>query len=89
MVMMIATTITQKGQVTIPVHIREKLNVKTGQKVVFEERGDEVFVKAVPDFLSLMGSVKTTKKYNKQQADRAVGKYLAKQHRKKILREQG
>lgn len=86
---MIATTITQKGQVTIPVHIREKLSVRAGQKVIFEERGDEIVVKAVPDFLSLMGSLKTTRKYNKQQADRAVGKYLARQHRKKILREQG
>lgn len=85
---MIATTITQKGQVTIPVNIRKKLGVETGQRVVFEERGDEVVVKAVPDFLSLMGSIKTNKKYNKREADRAVSKYLAKQYRKKILREQ-
>jgi len=85
---MIATTITQKGQVTIPARIREKLNVKTGQKVVFEEHGNDVIVRAVADFLSLMGSLKSGRKYNKREADRAVGKYLAKQYRKKILREQ-
>ena len=85
---MIATTITQKGQVTIPAHIRRKLSVKAGQKVVFEERGDEVIVKTVADFLSLMGSVKTNKRYDKQKADKAVGKYLAKTYREKLSREQ-
>ena len=88
MVLMIATTITQKGQVTIPVHIRKKLSIKTGQKVIFEERGDEIIVKAVPDFLTLIGSLKTNKKYDKRKADQAIGKYLAKQHSAKLLREQ-
>ena len=85
---MIATTITQKGQVTIPVHIRKKLSIKTGQKVIFEERGDEIIVKAVPDFLTLMGSLKTNKKYNKRKANLAVGKYLAKRYGEKLIREQ-
>lgn len=85
---MIATTITQKGQVTIPVYIRRKLGVESGQKIVFEERGNEVVVKAIPDFLSLMGSVKTKVKYDKRKANQVVGKYLAEQHRKKLLREQ-
>lgn len=81
---MIATTITQKGQVTIPVNIRKKLGVETGQRVVFEERGDEVVVKAVPDFLSLMGSIKTKIKYDKRKARKAVGDYLAKRYAEKI-----
>ena len=82
------TTITQKGQATIPVYIRRKLRVKSGEKVVFEERGDEVVVKAVPDFLSLMGALKTDKKYDKQKIDAAVGKYIVKEHSEKLLREQ-
>jgi len=85
---MIATTITQKGQVTIPVHIRKKLSIKTGQKVIFEERGDEIIVKAVPDFLTLMGSLKTNEKYDKQKANQAIGKYLAKHYGEKLIREQ-
>ncbi len=88
MVLMIATTITQKGQVTIPIHIRRKLSIVSGQKVVFEERGSEVIVKAIPDFLGLMGSLATHKKYDKQKVVAAVGKYLSGQHRKKLLREQ-
>lgn len=86
--MQLITTITQKGQVTIPASIRKKLSIKTGQKVIFKERGDEVIMKAVPDFLSLMGSLKTKKKYNKKEVEKAVGKYFAAQHRQKLLREQ-
>lgn len=86
--MQYTSTITQKGQATIPVHIRKKLRVGSGQKVIFEERGDEVIVKAVPDFLGLMGSLKTSKKYDKQKVEKAVGKYLAKQYNHKLLREQ-
>ena len=34
--------VTSKGQITIPVEIRKKLNLKTGDKVVFIEDGDRV-----------------------------------------------
>ena len=85
--MQYATTITQKGQATIPIHIRRKLRVKAGEKVIFEEREDEVVVKAVPDFLSLMGTLKMNKKYDKQKVDTAVGRYISKQHSEKLLRE--
>jgi AbrB family looped-hinge helix DNA binding protein len=34
--------ITSKGQITIPVEIRKKLNLKTGDKVVFIEDGDKI-----------------------------------------------
>lgn len=34
--------ITSKGQITIPIEIRKKLNLKTGDKVVFIEDGDRV-----------------------------------------------
>ena len=34
--------VTSKGQITIPVEIRKKLNLKTGDKVVFIEDGDKV-----------------------------------------------
>ena len=33
---------TSKGQITIPVEIRKKLNLKTGDKVIFIEDGDRV-----------------------------------------------
>ena len=34
--------ITSKGQITIPIEIRKKLNLKTGDKVVFIEDGDKI-----------------------------------------------
>lgn len=34
--------ITSKGQITIPIEIRKKLNLKIGDKVVFIEDGDKV-----------------------------------------------
>jgi AbrB family looped-hinge helix DNA binding protein len=40
--------ITSKGQITIPIDIRKKLNLKEGDKVVFIEDGGEImFVNAV------------------------------------------
>jgi AbrB family looped-hinge helix DNA binding protein len=41
-------TITSKGQVTIPVGIRERLGLKTGQVLEFDETSP--FIKAVPVF---------------------------------------
>ncbi len=86
--MQFVTTLTQKGQVTIPIHIRKKLDVKSGQKIAFEERGGEIIVKGAPDFLSLMGSLKANKKFDEQKVREAVSKHLAKQYSQKLRREQ-
>jgi AbrB family looped-hinge helix DNA binding protein len=39
-----ATTVTSKGQVTIPKHLRDSMNIRPGSKVSFEpnEHGDPV-----------------------------------------------
>ncbi len=36
--------VTSKGQITIPVEIRKKLNLKNGDKVVFIEDQDKVYI---------------------------------------------
>lgn len=36
--------ITSKGQITIPIGIRKKLNLKEGDKVIFIEEGDKIVV---------------------------------------------
>jgi len=38
-------TITSKGQVTIPKEIREYLDLKEGEEIVFIKRGDEVSIR--------------------------------------------
>lgn len=36
--------VTSKGQITIPVEIRKKLNLKNGDKVVFIEDQNKIFI---------------------------------------------
>jgi AbrB family looped-hinge helix DNA binding protein len=57
-VRMLESTITRKGQVTIPKAIRDRLGVKEGEKVLFVMRGEEVVMKVVKGtILDLRGSV--------------------------------
>ena len=56
---MISSTVTQKGQVTIPKEIRTRLGIHEGEKVMFVSRGDEVVLKVVRgNILDLKGSIK-------------------------------
>lgn len=55
------STITEKGQVTIPKHLRQRMGMKPGQKVVFEEQAGGVMLRAVVDkdpLRDLLGLVK-------------------------------
>lgn len=55
---MFESTMTRKGQVTIPKAIRDRLGVKEGEKVLFVMRGEEVVLKVVKGtILDLKGSV--------------------------------
>ncbi len=38
------STVTQKGQVTIPAAVRRKLGLRTGDRVAFVQDGDRVLV---------------------------------------------
>lgn len=77
------TRVTSKGQATIPVSIRRKLGVKSGHRVIFEEHNNTVSIRAVPDFFSLRGSLKTKIKWDEKKAKEAVGKMLAKRYEQK------
>ena len=75
---MFPTTITQKGQVTIPVWIRKLVELKPRQKVIVTIENDMVVIKPAPDFFSLKGSIKSKRKYSKKAAREAIGRYLGK-----------
>lgn len=62
--MNLISTITTKGQVTIPLYIRESLGLKPNLKVVFIKQNDRVYLKPAVNFLDLAGSVKTNKPFN-------------------------
>lgn len=66
-----ATTLTQKGQVTIPKQFREKLGLKPGLKIKFYYKpggNQELVLQAAKSFISLRGMFETTKKYSKKKA---------------------
>ncbi|MBW2072746.1 MAG: AbrB/MazE/SpoVT family DNA-binding domain-containing protein [Deltaproteobacteria bacterium] len=49
--------VTQKGQVTIPRHIRLHLGIKTGDEIIFEVHNDRAVLK------KKTGSIKNLEKY--------------------------
>ena len=53
---MIKSTVTDKGQTTIPLPVREKLNLKPQQTLTWEVRSDgSVLIKPLPDVMELFG----------------------------------
>ena len=55
------TMVTQKGQVTIPKKVRERLNIKQGDEVIFEVNEDNVVIRkkeSRPQFRKYIGYLK-------------------------------
>lgn len=77
------STVTQKGQITIPIAIRRHWGLEPQQQVVFVKKEDAVEIKPAVNFFELRGSIKTKKKYSDKIANHAVGEYLGKQHAQK------
>ena len=79
------TTVTQKGQATIPVQIRQLLGIKKNTKIVFEIKNNkEVSIKPVVDFFSLKGSVKTDKPFDVEAMEKAVEEAVVLKYGKKL-----
>lgn len=77
------TTLTQKGQATIPVSLRRKLGLKKGHRILFEERGGEVLVKKISSLEELQGSLKSRIRFNDKEADKVIEKAVAKDYARK------
>ncbi|MFA4845174.1 MAG: AbrB/MazE/SpoVT family DNA-binding domain-containing protein [Patescibacteria group bacterium] len=56
------TTMTQKGQITVPQYIRKALHVDRDSKflITLDEAGGLVILKPIVDLLSLAGSLKSS-----------------------------
>lgn len=78
--MIYTATVTQKGQVTIPIHIRKILGVKPYEKIAFKNSAHTITLIPVPDFLSMRGSIKSKKKYADNRADRKVLTLIKKEY---------
>lgn len=60
--MQFTTTVTQKGQVTLPKVLRDEYGIEKYQKVVIERGKDHLIVRPVSDILELAGTVVPIKK---------------------------
>jgi len=61
-----AVRVQEKGQVTIPLEIREKLNLKKGDLVTFIETNDGIVIR--PAELVIIEASSKSKKYSKRKA---------------------
>jgi AbrB family looped-hinge helix DNA binding protein len=53
-----AAKVTSKGQVTIPKAVRDALELREGDEVVFRVEGTRAVMARTPNFLTLAGSIK-------------------------------
>lgn len=58
---MLISTVTQKGQATIPLNLRESLGLFPGTKVQFLEGDGEIKLRLLPTLESFMGVLKGKK----------------------------
>lgn len=71
------TTLTQKGQVTIPLLLRKQLGLVTGMKIRFvtnQARTSELILSPMRDFFSFKGTIKSHKRYSKAAARKSYMK---------------
>lgn len=79
-------SVTEKGQITIPVEVRRWLKVKSGDQVAFNKKEKHVIIKSAKSFLDLKGSIKSVKTYSDEEADHAVKGYFRKNYARKTAR---
>lgn len=63
---MLTTSVTQKGQITIPKEVRTYLGISPRNKVIFEKTKNGYQIKKAPDLLSLAGKGKALIRKNKK-----------------------
>lgn len=70
---MVSSTITKKGQTTVPLEIREALKVEPRQRLEWTIRRDgSAIVRPVPSALGLLGSLRPKKAFPGRKAERAA-----------------
>ncbi len=75
------TTLTSKGQLTIPKDIREKLNLKAGTKFYVTEHDGEIVLKAknkrAVDLAGILGPPPSGETLTNEQIDEAIGRAVS------------
>lgn len=69
------SSITSKGQVTIPVALRRKCGLHGGDKVVFKEENNRIYLQPVQDTIdAAFGIITSAKSATLEEMDEAVKK---------------
>ena len=79
---MLRATLTSKGQLTVPKEVRDRLGLKSGDRVVFEFEDDTVRLRVErrKSLGELMGSLPATREYPGKEAEREAARgYLARE----------
>ncbi len=58
---MLTSTVTRKGQLTLPAKLRKELDIKPSDKVVFVKKGRDITIQKLPSIDSLFGSLANPK----------------------------
>lgn len=75
------STITTKGQATIPVEVRKALHLKAGDRVQFQREGDRYFIKSAPSRVEdAFGIIKVKKGISLDEMDQAGRQAMLKKH---------
>jgi len=70
---MATSTVTRKGQVTIPAEVRRRLGLRRGDRVAFLEEDDRIVLKPVEsDVEAAFGLVKAKKSVSLRAMDEAI-----------------
>ena len=60
--MVYTVAVTSQGQISIPVEVQRLIGLKKNCKASLKVEGNKIIVEPVSDFMSLKGSLKSTKK---------------------------
>ena len=70
---MLSSSVTTKGQVTIPIELREKLGIKPGDRVGFVDEGARIVLQRQETAIeAIFGVVKTSKGVTLEQMEEAI-----------------
>lgn len=73
---MSSATVTSKGQLTVPKDVRDKLGLRSGDRVVFELEGDSARLKVErrKSLSELKGSLPATREYPGKEVEREAAR---------------
>ena len=69
--------VSPKGQITLPSHMRNILNLKAYDKIEVNIRDGEIILKPIPSFRSLRGSISPKKGSARKAMKQAVSMHIA------------